>query len=146
MRFYPTSDEREPDVTGHAVPDGLPREAVHIFVELLGMPRDSVEELVERARAHGEMLMQAHQNGKGVAPEDIERALRGCEELLEMALRSKEPRALSDSVAATRYFIATDDAESDLAVGGLDDDLAVIEAVSRYVRGRAEECNMAASG
>jgi len=112
---------------------GFPARAVEVFEELLAEPAGDLSRLrqealdyvrIFEAAAAQEPLLDA-----GEARALAERAAA----LLDGLGPSPAPAHRQLVWAAVRYFTKQDDAESDLIVGGLDDDREVMEAVEAYL-------------
>lgn len=112
------------------IPEGVPSASVPLFTRLLGEPLPPTHSLLAEARRHVEEIEDAHKKNEFIDPKEAHAIYRACEVLLAEAERRGDERSRRYAVAATRYFIALDDAESDFTVGGLDDDIAVVNAVA----------------
>ncbi|MCU0672984.1 MAG: hypothetical protein MUE69_09375 [Myxococcota bacterium] len=119
-----------------ALPDpvslpGFPRAAVEPFARGLDLALDP-DELAAAVERHLGELEEAHRTNEFLDPREAGAVAASCRRFLERARAASGPtRTLA--LAAVRYFILTDDAESDFEVGGLDDDMGVLDAVATHL-------------
>ena len=119
-----------------ALPDpvslaGFPRAAVEPFARGLDLALDP-DELAAAVERHLGELEEAHRTNEFLDPREARAVAASCRRFLERARMASGPtRTLA--LAAVRYFILTDDAESDFEVGGLDDDMGVLDAVATHL-------------
>lgn len=130
------SENASSDAAG--LPVNIPHEAQAMFNRFLESAEVPIEDLLEQVRSHADVLIRAHQDNGLIDLEDVEAAVGACERILMRAVSSSDAEAIRYASAAARYFVASDDAESDFAVGGLDDDLAVLDAVAAYLSEREQ--------
>lgn len=117
--------------------EGLPPMAKDVFARLMEEPLRDVQTLLSEVDDYVAMLERTG----ALNPEvdvDIGREVgRVCRGLLE-AVNERTPESARRQVqAAARYFVTEDDGDSDLVIGGLDEDAAVANAVARHL-GRAD--------
>lgn len=104
----------------------VPEKASGLFVKLLVAPRPCAALVAEVDTWEG--VMRAH-DGDAVDGAQVTRlAARGRELLRAAAQEDRTPWAQA-ARAAVEYLVCVDDGESDLVVGGLDDDEGVLEVV-----------------
>jgi Sigma-70, region 4 len=110
--------------------EGIPAEAVPILRELLAEDLVPLVDLRDAVRQHVADIKAAARSNEFIDVGEARDLGARCLGLLDLVEgeASQERRALVQ--AAARYFAISDDAESDFSVGGLDDDLAVVNAVS----------------
>lgn len=119
-----------------ALPDplalpGFPRAAVEPFARGLDLTLDP-DELAAAVERHLGELEEAHHTNEFLDPQEARAVAASCRRFLERARMASGPtRTLA--LAAVRYFVLTDDAESDFEVGGLDDDMGVLDAVATHL-------------
>jgi hypothetical protein len=110
---------------------GFPRAAVEPFARGLDLALDP-DELAAAVERHLGELEEAHRTNEFLDPQEARAVAASCRGFLERARAASGPtRTLA--LAAVRYFILTDDAESDFEVGGLDDDMGVLDAVATHL-------------
>lgn len=68
-----------------------------------------------------------------VEPPQVERVVGAASEVLEALERTNDPGLFATCSAAVEYVVAIDDAQTDTALGGLDDDEAVVDVVGRLI-------------
>jgi hypothetical protein len=116
---------------------GIPKLARRVFERLLGEPLRDPEDLRREVVLYVNMLASAaaddpsvdHQLGRDIA--------RTCEGLL-MAIGDGTPEHARRQIqAAALYFVTEEDGDSDMAIGGLDEDAAVANAVALHL-GRSD--------
>lgn len=111
---------------------GFPGVAEPLFRRLLAEPPVPLERLRAEARAYVEVFERARDAGSLIDPDEARRLSEAAVRLLE---RTREAPAEEARLAraAVRYFVVSADAEDDFAIGGLDDDAAVLDAVARHL-------------
>jgi hypothetical protein len=111
---------------------GLPAAAVAVFRELLREPRADFAALRAEARDYVTVFEEARASGGLVDPQEARRVAEAAVRLLDRVGDGdgEDARLVQ---AAVRYFVRSDDAENDFVVGGLDDDIAVLDAVARHL-------------
>ncbi len=113
--------------------EDLPPEAVPIFNEFLAERPGTFEGLRREVRSRLGILTAAAE-ADGLV--DLHEARQLCDTCLRLIDRADtDPSSPSRRLtwAAVRYFVFEDEAQTDLMVGGLDDDRAVLEAVAAYL-------------
>lgn len=110
---------------------GFPRAAIEPFSRGLEVALDA-EVLAASVERHLRELEEAHRSNEFLDPREAHAVASSCRRLLERA-KSTQGVTRTLALAAVRYFILTDDAESDFEVGGLDDDMGVIDAVATHL-------------
>ena len=104
----------------------VPEKAAALFVKLLVAPRPSAALLTEVDTWEREM--RAHE-GDAVDPEQVTRLAQRARELLAVAREEEGTPWATAARAAVEYLVCVEDGESDVVVGGLDDDEGVLEAL-----------------
>ncbi len=104
----------------------VPEKAAGLFVKLLAAPRPCAA-LMPKVDAW-ERAMRAHEGDAVDAAQVTRLAARG-RELLRVAEQEEGTPWAQAARAAVEYLVCVEDGESDLVVGGLDDDEGVLEAV-----------------
>jgi len=110
----------------------MPETAAEMFRNYLLRPR-SVSELRLALDGWGRVMRMESQRDRFVEEAQVERVLTVANDLLATITTSSEPDTVTACGAAIEYVVAVDDAQTDTAVGGLDDDEAVLEAVTRVI-------------
>lgn len=116
---------------------GLPPVARAVFERLLDEPLLDDAALRAEIRGHVDRLEAAAKDNPyvdDILGKDIARV---CEGLLDAVVDSTPEHARRQIQAASRYFVTEEDGDSDFAIGGLDEDAAVANAVARHL-GRAD--------
>lgn len=113
-----------------AVPEGartwverVPEKAAGLFVKLLVAPRPCVALLPEVDA--WEHAMRAHE-GDAVDPAQVTRLAARARELLAVAQEEEGTPWATAARAGVEYLVCVEDGESDVVVGGLDDDEGVL--------------------
>lgn len=112
---------------------GLPPVAREVFERLLVEPLLDDATLRSEIRAHVDRLAVAAQDNPyvdDILGKDIARV---CEGLLDAVVESTPEHVRRQIQAASRYFVTEEDGDSDFAIGGLDEDAAVANAVARHL-------------
>ncbi|MEM9460536.1 MAG: GNAT family protein [Myxococcota bacterium] len=116
---------------------GIPALARPIFERLLTEPLLHPEDMCREVKLYVEMLANAGQDNLSVDHELGRDIGRTCEGLL-MAINEGTPEHARRQIqAAARYFVTEEDGDSDLEIGGLDEDAAVANAVAEHL-GRSD--------
>ncbi len=111
----------------------LPPIAKDVFARLLEEPLRPVSELREEVRRYVGVIEQAAQENPYVDDILARDIARVCEGLLDAVTEDTPELALRQIQAAIRYFVTEEDGDSDLAIGGLDEDAAVANAVACHL-------------
>lgn len=111
---------------------GIPVELREMFEELVQRPLTDLSVLRSKVQEHVADIEHEHQINEFVDLEGARQLGQHCLELLERwdTLTSADRHLVH---AAVSYFISWDDYESDLDIGGLDDDKQIVAAVRSYL-------------
>lgn len=112
---------------------GLPPVARAVFERLLGEPLLGDEAMREQIREHVARIEDAARENPYVDDALARDIARVCEGLLDAVVDATPEWTRRQIQAASRYFVTEDDGDSDLAIGGLDEDAAVANAVARHL-------------
>lgn len=116
---------------------GLPSIAREVFDRLQGEPLRDPDDVCREVRLYAEMLASAAASDEAVDHELGRDIARTCEGLL-LAITDATPEHTRRQIqAAARYFVTEEDGDSDLEIGGLDEDAAVANAVAEHL-GRSD--------
>lgn len=116
---------------------GFPGMAREVFDRLLTEPLRDPDDMCREVRLYAEMLANAAADDPSVDHELGRDIARTCEGLL-MAITDATPEHARRQIqAAARYFVTEEDGDSDLEIGGLDEDAAVANAVAEHL-GRSD--------
>jgi len=118
-------------MTAFEVP-GLPDKAKAHFQRLALEPATVTTDLEARVRAYLDELRSVAATTEFVDLELAHSLTEACLRLLER-FEELAPERRAMAQAAVQYFVLQDDAEDDLSVIGLDDDVAVFNAVARHL-------------
>lgn len=116
---------------------GIPPVAREVFARLLAEPRLDDETLRAQIRGHVARIEAAAADNPYVDDALARDIARICEALLDGILPGTPGHVRQQIQAASRYFITEDDGDSDLAIGGLDEDAAIANAVAVHL-GRSD--------
>lgn len=116
---------------------GIPREARGLFATLLDEPIGSWDRVLASCAEHVSEIEARHRLNEFLALDDARALLAALRSLVDRVRASNDTVAQRLAWAVVRYFQITDDAETDFTIGGLDDDLAVFNAVALHL-GRAD--------
>jgi hypothetical protein len=111
----------------------LPPVAKDVFARLLDEPLRPLDELREEVRQYVAVLEHAAQDNPyvdDILARDIGRV---CEGLLDAVTEETPELVLRQIQAAILYFVTEEDGDSDLSIGGLDEDAAVANAVACHL-------------
>jgi ribosomal-protein-alanine N-acetyltransferase len=115
----------------------IPKLARHVFNRLLNEPLLHPDDLRREVALYVDMLANAARENPSVDHELGRDIGRTCEGLL-MAITDATPEHARRQIqAAARYFVTEEDGDSDLEIGGLDEDAAVANAVAMHL-GRSD--------
>jgi len=115
----------------------IPTLARTVFDRLLGEPLFDPEDMCREVKLYVEMLARAADDDASVDHELGRDIGRTCEALLMAVTEATPEHARRQIQAAARYFVTEDDGDSDLEIGGLDEDAAVANAVAEHL-GRSD--------
>jgi RimJ/RimL family protein N-acetyltransferase len=116
---------------------GMPPVGRAVFERLLDEPLLPGDELRTQIRGHVDRIAAAAKDNPYVDDILARDIARVCEGLLDAVVDATPEHTRRQIQAAARYFVTEDDGDSDLAIGGLDEDAAVANAVARHL-GRAD--------
>jgi ribosomal-protein-alanine N-acetyltransferase len=112
---------------------GIPPVARAVFERFLAEPLRDPDSLRAEIREHAQRIEAAAAENPyvdDVLGRDIARI---CEGLLDAVVDSTPEHTRRQIQAAARYFATEEDGDSDLSIGGLDEDAAVANAVARHL-------------
>jgi len=116
---------------------GIPTLARPVFERLLGEPLRDPEDLRREVALYVSALTSAADDDPSVEDQLGRDIARTCEGLL-MAISEATPEHTRRQIqAAARYFVTEEDGDSDMEIGGLDEDAAVANAVALHL-GRSD--------
>lgn len=116
---------------------GIPPVAREVFARLLAEPRLDDETLRAQIRGHVARIEAAAAANPYVDDALARDIARICEALLDAVQPGTPGHVRQQIQAASRYFVTEDDGDSDLAIGGLDEDAAIANAIAVHL-GRAD--------
>ena len=111
----------------------IPAEAVPIVRELLAEPPIPFDTLRASVQQHVADIQAAARDNEFIDLEEAHELAETCLDLLERVEGEDAGDRRQLVQVAARYFAMSDDAESDFCLGGLDDDLAVVQAISGLI-------------
>jgi RimJ/RimL family protein N-acetyltransferase len=112
---------------------GLPPVAKDVFLRFLAEPLRSIDDVRHDVRQYVSSIEKAAESNPyvdDILARDIARVLGG---LLDAVTEDTPELARRQIQAAARYFVTEEDGDSDLAIGGLDEDAAVANAVADHL-------------
>ena len=112
---------------------GLPPVAKEVFMRLVDEPLRSLDDVRHDVRQYLASIEKAAESNPyvdDILARDIARVLGG---LMDAVTEDTPELALRQIQAAARYFVTEEDGDSDLAIGGLDEDAAVANAVANHL-------------
>lgn len=112
---------------------GIPTSARGYFAALLREPPEHWDALLAACEAHTEKIAEHCLSNMSISFKDAHALLASTRALVERARGETNGVFRSLAWAAVRYFELHDDAESDFSIGGLDDDVAVMNAVVTHL-------------
>lgn len=112
---------------------GMPPVGRAVFERLLEEPLLDGEALRVEIRAHVELIRGAASQNPYVDDILARDIARVCEGLLDAVVDGTPEHTRRQIQAAARYFVTEDDGDSDFAIGGLDEDAAVANAIARHL-------------
>ena len=116
---------------------GMPPVGKAVFTKLFDEALLDQDELRGQIRDHLARIQEAARENPYVDDILAKDIARVCEGLLDAVVDSTPEHTRRQIQAAGRYFVTEEDGDSDLAIGGLDEDAAVANAVARHL-GRAD--------
>ncbi len=116
----------------------VPAESRELVEELLDEPLLSSVVLRGEVEAHLDLFRSAQRENPELDVGQAEALARQCRRLLDAVGddATEEQRQLVQ--VAVRYFVIEDDGDDDIQIGGLDDDEAVVAAVTELLRLQAD--------
>ena len=117
----------EPDLPG------LPHTSRALFRVLYAEPARDLDELRAQCERYAGQFLELAKTNSFIEPAKVRRIARLCVAMIDQV--SARPRDHDRRLvqAAARYFVIEDDGDEDDFIGGLDDDLALAEAVARVL-------------
>ncbi len=112
---------------------GIPPIARAVFERFLAEPLRDADSLRAEMRAHVERIEAAAAENPYVDDVLARDIARICEGLLDAVIDSTPEWTRLQIQAAARYFATEEDGDSDLSIGGLDEDAAVANAVAQHL-------------
>ena len=112
---------------------GIPKMAASVFDKLLGEPLREPEALRTECTEYLAMIERAAQDNPYVDHELARQIAGVCDALLAGVTATTPEHTRRQIQAAARYFVTEEDGDSDLAIGGLDEDAAVANAVAEHL-------------
>lgn len=112
---------------------GMPPVGRAVFERLLTEPLLDADALRTEIRAHLERILAAASENPYIDDILARDIARVCEGLLDAVVDSTPEHTRRQIQAAARYFVTEEDGDSDLAIGGLDEDAGVANAVARHL-------------
>lgn len=116
---------------------GIPPVARAVFERFLAEPLRDGDSLRAEIREHALRIETAAADNPYVDDVLARDIARICEGLLDAVVDTTPEHTRRQIQAAARYFATEEDGDSDLSIGGLDEDAAVANAVARHL-GRAD--------
>jgi RimJ/RimL family protein N-acetyltransferase len=116
---------------------GIPKVAREIFDRFLGEELLDADTMRAQIREHVARIEAAAADNPYVDDVLARDIARVCEGLLDAVVDATPEWTRRQIQAASRYFVTEEDGDSDLSIGGLDEDAAVANAVARHL-GRAD--------
>ncbi len=120
---------------------GFPASAVDAFLQACLDPSDDLGDLRTSIDTHVGEYMNRYEQDPRLAPAEVLALASSCKRFLTRAEMSNSA-ARRIAIAVVRYFVLRDDAEMDFEVGGLDDDIAVADAIAVHLG--YDECRVSA--
>lgn len=112
---------------------GIPPVAKKIYDKLYGEPLRDADALRSEIREHVARITDAAKDNPYVDDTLARDIARVCEGLLDAVVESTPEHTRRQIQAAARYFVTEEDGDSDLAIGGLDEDAAVANAIAQHL-------------
>jgi RimJ/RimL family protein N-acetyltransferase len=111
----------------------LPPVAKKVFAQLLEEPLREIEDLRQEVRDYVVVIETAATENPYVDDILARDIARVCEGLLDAIVEETPDVTRRQIQAAARYFVTEEDGDSDLAIGGLDEDAAVANAIATHL-------------
>ena len=111
----------------------LPRAARDLYAKLAQEPPADWTALLRRCQAHAGRFAELTQKNEFLPVREARQLAERLPQLIERVRASEDPTALRLAWIAARYFEIADDGELDFTIGGLDDDVAVFNAISGHL-------------
>ncbi|PRP95253.1 DNA-directed RNA polymerase subunit alpha C-terminal domain-containing protein [Enhygromyxa salina] len=111
----------------------LPRAARELYTKLTQELPGDWASLLARCHAHAAQFAALTQRNEFLPVNEARKLAAGLPLLVERAQASGDPVALRLAWVAARYFEIADDGELDFTIGGLDDDVAVFNAIVSHL-------------
>ena len=111
----------------------LPPVAKKVFAQLLEEPLKEVEVMRQEVRDYVVVIENAAKENPYVDDILARDIARVCEGLLDAIVEETPDITRRQIQAAARYFVTEEDGDSDLAIGGLDEDAAVANAIAAHL-------------
>ncbi|MEM6996398.1 MAG: GNAT family N-acetyltransferase [Myxococcota bacterium] len=127
-----TPRQLKPRPAGDAI-EGIPTMAVEIFERLMKEPLRDPEDMRRECALYVGMIETAAESNPYVDNELGREIARICDALLADIDAGTPEHTRRQIQAAARYFVTEEDGDSDLAIGGLDEDAAVANAVAEHL-------------
>lgn len=113
--------------------EGMPGVAAEVFQELMAEPLRETSQTRDAVQAYVAFIEAESKNNPSVELPLAQDIARVCEGLLD-AIRTDTPEHARRQIqAAARYFVTEADGDSDLDIGGLDEDAAVANAIAEHL-------------
>lgn len=112
---------------------GIPTMAADVFARLIKEPLRDAKDLQRECALYLGIIDTAAQDNPYVDAALGKEIARICHALLADIEATTPEHTRRQIQAATRYFVTEDDGDSDLAIGGLDEDAAVANAVAEHL-------------
>jgi RimJ/RimL family protein N-acetyltransferase len=112
---------------------GLPPVAKDIFFRLMQEPLREVDDLRTEVRDYVKLIENAAAENPYVDDIMGRDIARVCEGLFDAIIDETPEHTRRQIQAVARYFVTEEDGDSDLAIGGLDEDAAVANAIAEHL-------------
>lgn len=111
----------------------LPRVARALYAKLAQESPGDWEAVLRRGKAHAARFEDATAQDEFLPVREARELIARLPQLVERACSSEDLLAHRLAWIAARYFEIADDGELDFSIGGLDDDVAVFNAIARHL-------------
>ncbi len=132
-----TESQSEPSGSPARLPSArdlsLPRDARNLYTRLTLEPPEDLDALAGRVQAHAEEFEDASRRSEFLPVAEARALGVAYPKLLARAREEGSRPFLALAWVVGRYFEISDDGTLDFSIGGLDDDVAVFNAVARYM-------------
>jgi len=112
---------------------GLPHEALPVLRRLWDQPPEPPEALADAVRSHAKAFDDLAKRNEFLDPQEARSVAATCLALIEKLQPSTPALPRKLTALAVRYFVLEADADSDFDIAGLDDDIAVVQAIASYL-------------